>query len=447
MNEVTRHERFCQFRRKIRGSDKFLIVGIDIAKDRHQAFFGTARGKTLRRRLIFDNRIEGYNMLIEQANMLSAEHRLEKIAFGLEPTGNYHKPLAHWLIEQGYDTVLVSGKATSDNRQLLDGRWDKNDTKDSANVADLVGQGKCQFYEQPAAEITAVRTLLSVRKRLKKEEHGLRMQIRNGLLARYFPEMDRLWGSRLEENLAIVHWYLDPRKIAATEFDQFVCDVTRKNTGLSQQRRLKAIYDAAGKSVGLPVDKATTFEAKLLVERLRTVRGQITATMKQLEKNCQKIAGYELLQSIPGFGPYIAAMVLSAIGNPHRFTTASQVIRLAGLDLNASRSGKKSGSSVPKISKRGDGDLRWGLYQAALVASGHSKDFFRIYSRTLEGRQAERGIKTKARIKLAAKMMVIAWTMLKNNEAFDAERLRPVADHRVSGEAEAGSAGEQPAKE
>jgi transposase len=423
MNEVTRHARFCQFRKKIRGSSKFLIVGIDIAKDKHHAFFGTARGKTLRRRLIFGNHIEGYNRLIEQVDMLSAQHKLEKIAFGLEPTGNYHKPLAHWLIKQGYNTVLVSGKAVSDNRQLLDGRWDKNDTKDSANVADLIGQGKCQFYEQPAAEVIAVRTFLSVRKRLKKEEHALRMQIRNGLLAKYFPEMDHLWGNRLEENLAIVRWYLDPRKIAATEFDQFMCDVTKKSSGIRQRLRLRAIYDAAGNSVGLPVDKAVTFEAKLLVERLQTVRGQISTTMKQLEKSCRKIPDYQLLQTIPGFGPYIAAMVLSAIGNPRRFTTARQLIRLAGLDLNANRSGKKSDSSVPKISKRGDAALRWGLYQAALIASCHNKGFSRIYSRTLEGRQAERGIKTKARIKLAAKMLVIAWTMLKNNEAFDEKHL------------------------
>jgi hypothetical protein len=35
----------------------------------------------------------------------------------------------------------VAGKAVKDNRELLDGRWDKNDTKDSANVADPVSQG------------------------------------------------------------------------------------------------------------------------------------------------------------------------------------------------------------------------------------------------------------------------------------------------------------------
>ena len=67
--------------------------------------------------------------------------------------------------------------------------------------------------------------------------------------------------------------------------------------------------------------------------------------------------------------------------------------------------------------------MRYGLYQAALIASYHNDCFRRIYYRMLEGRQREQGIKTKARVKLAAKMLVIAWTMLKNNEPFDATRM------------------------
>ena len=100
-----------------------------------------------------------------------------------------------------------------------------------------------------------------------------------------------------------------------------------------------------------------------------------------------------------------------------------KVLRLAGLDLNANRSGKTSDSSVPKISKRGDADLRYGLYQAALIASYHNKHFVRLYNRILKNRHAERGIKTKARVKLAAKMLTIAWAMLKNNESFNPNAL------------------------
>ena len=43
-NEVIRYEKFCQFKAEIRSSRDYLIVGIDVAKDRHHAFFGTAAG-------------------------------------------------------------------------------------------------------------------------------------------------------------------------------------------------------------------------------------------------------------------------------------------------------------------------------------------------------------------------------------------------------------------
>ena len=262
-----------------------------------------------------------------------------------------------------------------------------------------------------------------MRKQLKKEEHKLRMRIRNGLIVKYFPEMDRHWGSCLEENLAIVRWYLDPQKIAGTDFNLSVRHVTTTDRGLRQVRRLKAIHQAAGRSVGLPVDDSAGFEARMLVERLKQVKDEISQTMLQIEGLCRTLAGYKLLLTIPGFGPYIAPLVLATLADPFRFTSRKQVIRLAGLDLNASRSGKKSQDSVPVISKKGDAHLRYALYQAALIASYHHDGFRRLFHRMLDGRQGERGIKTKARVKIAAKMLVIAWTMLKNNEPFDETRL------------------------
>ena len=319
---------------------------------------------------------------------------------------------------QGYLVVLVAGKAVKDNRELLDGRWDKNDTKDSANAADLITQGKCLFYENPDVDILSLRNLIAVRRQLKKETHRLRMRIRNGLLAKYFPEMDHYWGKCVAENLAIVRWYLDPHKIASTDFDVFVRHVTTTDKGVRQLNRLRKIYDAAGHSIGLPVDDAALYEATMLVDRFRSVDGELADVMDRIKAVCQRLPVYKLLLTIPGFGPYIAPLVLSASANPMRFKSRKQVIRLAGLDLNASRSGKKSQQSVPVISKKGVAELRYGLYQAALIASYHNDVFRRIYNRMLEGRQGERGIKTKARVKIAAKLLVIAWTMLKNNEPF-----------------------------
>ena len=58
MNEINRNrlEEFRQLRKVIRYSEEYLIVGVDIAKDKHYAFFGTARGETLLKRLVFSKR-------------------------------------------------------------------------------------------------------------------------------------------------------------------------------------------------------------------------------------------------------------------------------------------------------------------------------------------------------------------------------------------------------
>jgi transposase len=94
-------------------------------------------------------------------------------------------------------------------------------------------------------------------------------------------------------------------------------------------------------------------------------------------------------------------------------------MRLAGFDLSANRSGEKSKTAVPVISKKGKADLRYALYQAALVASSLTSHFRAYYNRLLEGRQREQGIRTKMRVKIAAKMLVIAWTLMKRKEPFN----------------------------
>ena len=215
MNEVDRNrlEQFRQLRKEIRHSEQYLIVGIDVAKDRHHAFFGTATGKTLLKRFVFDNTYQGFRKLLDQTEALRVRHELSKVVYGMEPTANYHKPLGEGLIELGRSVVLVSGVTVKRNRESLDGRWDKHDGKDSANVADLISQGKCLYYEYPSAELRGLRGLLSLKRRLKKQEHSSRVRIRNQLIAQYFPEMDRDYERLGAEGLSIVRWCLPASQI------------------------------------------------------------------------------------------------------------------------------------------------------------------------------------------------------------------------------------------
>jgi len=414
---------FRQLQKEIRGSDEYLIVGIDVAKERHNAFFGTAMGKTLFRRLVFGNDREGFERLILQAEAMRVQHGLKKVVLGLEPTANYHKPLGEYLLKGGHGVVLVSTKSVKRNRELLDGRWDKHDTKDSANVADLISQGKCLYYEYPELKLRELRSLLSLKRRLKRQEHGLRVRIRNHLIAQYFPEFDRYFGRSESEGLAIVRWCLDPSVIAGLAYDEFVRLVAPGRRALRQQERLRAIWQRACASIGCEVGEAVRFEAKLMVEGLRQIRETIGETDEKITDLCRGFPEYEYLLTIPGFGPDVSSKVLGALGDPFRFDRGTQVLKMAGLDLVAARSGKRSDGVVPVISKNGKAELRYALYQAAMIASSRDREFIMWFTNRLRGRQREKGIKVKVRVKLSAKLLIIAWTLMKKKEPFDPKYL------------------------
>jgi transposase len=425
MNETDRIrlEAFRQLKKEVRGSEEYLVVGIDVAKDKHHAFFGTAMGKTLLRRLVFDNNIAGFERLLDQVRALKVQQGLRKVVFGLEPTANYHKPLGEHLIQCGHQVVLVSGVAVKHNRSLLDGRWDKHDDKDAANVADLISQGKCLFYEYAETVLRDLRNLLSLKRRFKRLEHGNRVRIRNHLVAKYFPELDRYYERSEKVSLAIVRWCLDPSVIAGLEYGKFVQMVAPGRERLYQRNRLPVIWKLAVDSVGCEVGPAVGFEAKVMVEGLRQIRESLKDIDAKIQEICSQFPEYEFLRSIPGFGPDISSKVLGAIGDPFRFQSGKQVLKLAGLDLSAERTGKTSEAAIPVISKQGKADLRYALYQAALIASVKNRHFMVYYTNQLRGREREPGIKTKMRVKLAAKLLIIAWTLMKKKEPFNPDYL------------------------
>lgn len=426
MNEVDsiRLEEFRQIRKEIRGSSEYLIVGIDVAKFKNYAFYGTADGKTLLKRMIFENTLEGFQKLRVQEEALKVSYGLEKVIYGLEPTANYHKPLGEYLIRCGRNVVLVAGTTVKNNRKMMNGRWDKNDKKDAAVIADLLSQGKFLFYEYPSMPLRDLRNLLSLKRRLKRQEHGHKVRIRNHLLAQYFPELDTYYGTWGKEGLAIVRWCLDPSVIAGLEYEDFVRRVAPDARDSSyRQERLRAVWEKAVDSIGCRAGESLDVEAKLMVEGLAYIRECIREVEEKIEEVCSCFPEYRCLLSIPGFGPDIASRVIAAIGNPFRFDNQRQVLKMAGMDLSANRSGITSDNATPRLSKNGNAYLRYALYQASMIASYRSTPFIRYFTDKLRGREKEKGIKTKMRVKLAAKMLVIAWTLMKKMEPFDPKYL------------------------
>ena len=156
-----------------------------------------------------------------------------------------------------------------------------------------------------------------------------------------------------------------------------------------------------------------------MVDQLEEARARLKEIEAQIADICRDIVHYQYLLTIPGFGPHVSSVVLAIIGDPHRFANRKQVIKMAGLDLNACRSGKTNDKGGFVITKKGNPDLRYALYQAGRIACIFDPRFRAYFKGLLKGREREKGIKTKMYVKLAAKMLVIAWTLMKKNTAFD----------------------------
>jgi transposase len=193
---------------------------------------------------------------------------------------------------------------------------------------------------------------------------------------------------------------------------------------MEKRRRLEEIWGKAAGSIGCDGVPGLGHEAKVMVEGLRQIREMIKETEQNIEELCEQFPYYQYLLTIPGFGSDVSAKVVGAIGDPDRFDNGRQVLKLSGLDLSADRSGKRSDKVIPEISKRGKSDLRYALYQAAFIASTKNRDFMRYYTSKLQGRRKEKGIHTKMLVKLSAKLLVIAWTLMKKKEAFNPTYLK-----------------------
>ena len=329
-------DKFRQIKKEIRGDKDYLIVGIDIAKDKHFAFLGYTNGKTILKRLPFDNTQEGYQKLLTRIEEKKQKKKFSKIVLGVEPTANYHKPLSEFLISRNYSVVLVSTGAVKHNRELLDGRWDKNDPKDSANVADLISLGKCLYYDHTSINIRELRGLYSLRKKMKKMEQSTKVRLRNQLVAQFFPELDGYFKSFESGCLSIMDHCFDPMEIAGMDFEDFKNLVMSKNPRLIQLKKLRGIWEVAQISIGCKITDSARFEASLSVQSLKRVRDDVKKIEKQIENVCRTIPEYILLLTIPGFGPIISAQVVAAIGEAKRFMNGKQVLKMAGLDLSAS---------------------------------------------------------------------------------------------------------------
>jgi transposase len=147
-----------------------------------------------------------------------------------------------------------------------------------------------------------------------------------------------------------------------------------------------------------------------LDERIETVTGEIEK-LSQVEATCRQ------LMSVPGIGPIISTGSVAAIGTGEAFEPGRDFGAWLGLVPRQHRSGGRS--ILGRISKRRSKYLRTLLIQAARVLLMRPHNWPRFSFGAWLKTASERLHRNKLAVALANKLARIAWSVLRNDQAFD----------------------------
>lgn len=124
------------------------------------------------------------------------------------------------------------------------------------------------------------------------------------------------------------------------------------------------------------------------------------------------------ITTIPGIGDLTAVIVLAETNGFELIRNKSQLVSYAGLDVRE----KQSGTSVkgkPRISKKGNRNLRKSLHLPALAAVKRDDNFRNTYARLV----SKHGIKMKALVAIQRKLLELIYILFKNGTEYDKEYL------------------------
>ena len=161
---------------------------------------------------------------------------------------------------------------------------------------------------------------------------------------------------------------------------------------------------------------------------LEAQKKSIEAVLKQLEElvdelmkasSASSIA--EAIQEMPGFAVRSTGYVLGEFASLPKDLAAKQVVAFAGLDPRQRDSGRREGKR--RISRVGNKVLRHALYMPSLHAIRRIEPLKAFYERLVE-----RGKPKKvAIVAVMRKLLTILWRMYQTGDAFDPQKIRPVA--------------------
>ena len=387
-----------------------IIVGIDIAKRSHEACLINESGTMLGKTFSFPNSHAGVELLLKQVRKYNLDS--QPVVFGMEATGHYWLALYSRLIQDGF-TVHVVNPIQSDSLRNFYIRQTKTDQVDSFLVAEVIRFGRFSQTLLAEPDLIALRQLCRYRFSLVDQISDVKRKV-ICLLDQVFPEYESifsdLFGTSSRQMLAE---FSSPEEFLAVDTEKLASLLQRASRGHFGMHQAQRLQDAARHSFGVKLGSdALTFELRQLIAQINFLENQLAELAEQISRHYEKFDC--VLHTIPGVGKVLAAIILSEIGDIHRFASPGKLVAFTGIDPSIKQSGGFIGTHS-HMSKRGSPYLRRAIWLAAFATSKYNPVLSAFYQKKRSEGKAH-GTSLGA---VSRKLLYTIFALLKSGQAYD----------------------------
>ena len=341
-----------------------FYCGIDIAKYKHEATVIDEAGTALLDSISFANSKEGCEKLLALFERLGVSN--DGLLIGMEATGHYWLSVYGYLLEQGFEIKVINPIQSEAFRKMYI-RQTKNDRKDSFIIAQIMRFGQFSATNLSEETIVALRQLSRYRLTLVDTCGDCKRRV-IALLDQVFPEYDALFSDTFGvTSKEVLSQYPTPEDLLTVSTRKLSNLLEKTRHGRLGKEKAEQLKAAAANSFGVSFARdAFAFQIRQLVEQMEFLERQVTELEAQISSLLKQTGSY--ITTIPGIGDTLGAIILSEIGDIHRFNAPNKLVAFAGLDVRVAQSGEFTGTRQ-KISKRGSPYLRRAIWLAASRAA------------------------------------------------------------------------------
>ena len=337
-----------------------ILVGIDVAKDKHDCFIMNSDGEILAKAFTFSNTLEGFNFLYEKICSVSSHQ--DKIKVGLEATGHYSYNILGFLLDKGLPTFVINPLHTNLYRKSLSLRKTKTDKVDSRTIAMmLLSDVDLKPYSETSYHNEQLKSLSRYRFTKVKERAKLKTSV-SRLVQILFPELGQLVSTlHMASVYRLLEEYPGASYIASAHLSRLTNIIFESSKGKYNRDTAITFREVARKSIG-SVIPAKLLELKHTIKLIRELSSEIDEIDAEIKIMMEEIASP--ITTIPGIGYNMGAMIISEIGDFSRFSSPDKILAYAGVSPSTYQSGKID-NCYSHMEKRGSRYLRYALFIAA----------------------------------------------------------------------------------